>query len=634
MLVAVGDLKQSIYRFRGADVSVFARLIRAFEAGEGRALHLSENHRSAPAVLDLVNEVSDRALQPPLGEAPRDDEIAFAPGDRLVPRRAEGARPACELLVDGGRGERRPSAGCARPGARGADPPGSSRGRPGSRCGSAGRRAGRSGRAPRGSATWRSSSSASPSSAPTSGRCARPASRSGWRAAAASTRPRRSATPGELLASLADPEDAVAWAALLRSPACAVSDGSPARSWPRVGLSRLHRLSPGALDAELAGAERRDGRRGADPLVARQVGAVPREPLALSSSKGERAGAPDERARLARPGRLPRPAGAAGTGWPCPSCSPARSRRSTSTPPSWPARGRAAGRQPGEGAGAGRPIRRGRRRHAGRAGRPPARHGGPAAARAGGRAGGRPTRWRSSPSTRPRGWSGRWSSCRTWAAAAPARPGQLLVDGAGRLCTALLDPAREELVDDRLAGARHARPRSGPARPSRGGCSTWPSPAHATTWCSPARPATARAGGRVEAALAEAPALARRDPAGGGAGGAGADGGARRPRSPPAAAPAAPPRPRAAPGGAAGGDRAGGATPAARAATCWGGCSASPSRGARPPARRRSRPAPPPAARWPTPCSPRPTWPPRRWSGARSSPRSRPGAATTRRAPG
>ena len=104
VLVAVGDLKQSIYRFRGADVTVFARLIRRFGAGEGRVLHLSDNHRSAPGVVDLVNEVSARCMRPPADVPPRDDELAFGDEDRLIPRRPEGARPACELLVDDGEG--------------------------------------------------------------------------------------------------------------------------------------------------------------------------------------------------------------------------------------------------------------------------------------------------------------------------------------------------------------------------------------------------------------------------------------------------------------------------------------------------------------------------------------------------
>ena len=73
-------------------------------AGEGRVLHLSDNHRSAPAVVDLVNEVFARCMRPPDGAPPRDDEIRFSGEDRLVPRRPEGARPACELLEDGGEG--------------------------------------------------------------------------------------------------------------------------------------------------------------------------------------------------------------------------------------------------------------------------------------------------------------------------------------------------------------------------------------------------------------------------------------------------------------------------------------------------------------------------------------------------
>ncbi|HET7825155.1 MAG TPA: UvrD-helicase domain-containing protein, partial [Anaeromyxobacter sp.] len=107
ILVAVGDLKQSIYRFRGADVSVFARLVRGMAAtsaggaaGAGRVLHLSRNHRSAPAVLDLVNEVSARCFRPSDGGPPRDDELSFGPDDRLVATRAEAPRPTCELLVD------------------------------------------------------------------------------------------------------------------------------------------------------------------------------------------------------------------------------------------------------------------------------------------------------------------------------------------------------------------------------------------------------------------------------------------------------------------------------------------------------------------------------------------------------
>src|SRR5262249_38422943 len=52
-LFAVGDMKQSIYRFRGADVEQFQRL-RHHMPHEGR-LGLTVNFRSQPAVLDFVN---------------------------------------------------------------------------------------------------------------------------------------------------------------------------------------------------------------------------------------------------------------------------------------------------------------------------------------------------------------------------------------------------------------------------------------------------------------------------------------------------------------------------------------------------------------------------------------------------
>jgi ATP-dependent helicase/nuclease subunit A len=55
-LVVVGDAKQSIYRFRRADVDLFRRLSRqASERAGHRVLHLTQNFRSRPAILRFVN---------------------------------------------------------------------------------------------------------------------------------------------------------------------------------------------------------------------------------------------------------------------------------------------------------------------------------------------------------------------------------------------------------------------------------------------------------------------------------------------------------------------------------------------------------------------------------------------------
>ena len=52
-LIVVGDPKQSIYRFRGADV--FAYLDAKTQVPAGHALHLTANYRSDPALVDAVN---------------------------------------------------------------------------------------------------------------------------------------------------------------------------------------------------------------------------------------------------------------------------------------------------------------------------------------------------------------------------------------------------------------------------------------------------------------------------------------------------------------------------------------------------------------------------------------------------
>ena len=68
-LVVVGDAKQSIYRFRRAEVRLFRDLVR--KAPEGAVVHLVQNFRSRPAILRFVNRVfaeliqaSDEADQP------------------------------------------------------------------------------------------------------------------------------------------------------------------------------------------------------------------------------------------------------------------------------------------------------------------------------------------------------------------------------------------------------------------------------------------------------------------------------------------------------------------------------------------------------------------------------------------
>ena len=94
-LFLVGDAKQSIYRFRGADPGVFARLRGELPAA-GR-LPLTKNFRSRPEILRFVNALFDPAmpdyepLEPPPG-APLD-----SPGGPHV----EFLLPAVPLTGDG-----------------------------------------------------------------------------------------------------------------------------------------------------------------------------------------------------------------------------------------------------------------------------------------------------------------------------------------------------------------------------------------------------------------------------------------------------------------------------------------------------------------------------------------------------
>lgn len=63
-LFLVGDPKQSIYRFRRADIEAYHGA-REMMARQGEVLSLSLNFRSRPAVVDWINSLFSRLIQPP-----------------------------------------------------------------------------------------------------------------------------------------------------------------------------------------------------------------------------------------------------------------------------------------------------------------------------------------------------------------------------------------------------------------------------------------------------------------------------------------------------------------------------------------------------------------------------------------
>ncbi|GJQ27235.1 MAG: ATP-dependent helicase/nuclease subunit A [Phycisphaerae bacterium] len=82
-LFCVGDVKQSIYRFRLAEPRLFLRRAEAYGSGvddRGRRIDLVENFRSRPAVLEAVNAVFEKIMAQDLGEIDYDDRARLKPG--------------------------------------------------------------------------------------------------------------------------------------------------------------------------------------------------------------------------------------------------------------------------------------------------------------------------------------------------------------------------------------------------------------------------------------------------------------------------------------------------------------------------------------------------------------------------
>lgn len=88
-LLLVGDPKQSIYGFRGADVSVWNEVRRRLQE-TGTALALTENFRTQPGVVDFINSASAAAIETAGAELePLDPDLCIPYSPLTAFRRAE-----------------------------------------------------------------------------------------------------------------------------------------------------------------------------------------------------------------------------------------------------------------------------------------------------------------------------------------------------------------------------------------------------------------------------------------------------------------------------------------------------------------------------------------------------------------
>ncbi len=98
-LMLVGDPKQSIFRFRRSDVTLWTRVHRDFTAGQGVVHTLTENYRSRQPILAFVDAVIGAELSAPLDpEGIRSDfEVDYEPLDACDENST--AEPSVEILA-------------------------------------------------------------------------------------------------------------------------------------------------------------------------------------------------------------------------------------------------------------------------------------------------------------------------------------------------------------------------------------------------------------------------------------------------------------------------------------------------------------------------------------------------------
>lgn len=95
-LFVVGDVKQSIYRFRLAEPTVFTNRLSRFRepSADGLAIFLQSNFRSRPEILEAVNVLFRQLMREGCGDIVYDDQAELRPGRDAHPN---GAHQPVEL---------------------------------------------------------------------------------------------------------------------------------------------------------------------------------------------------------------------------------------------------------------------------------------------------------------------------------------------------------------------------------------------------------------------------------------------------------------------------------------------------------------------------------------------------------
>ncbi len=103
VLLVVGDPKQSIYRFRGADVDTYLAASEEVIAAGGARVRLGDNYRATPALVAATNRFFDQDAPDPIftGDVTYAPVACGRPDRALVDGDGKPVSPLCALRFDG-----------------------------------------------------------------------------------------------------------------------------------------------------------------------------------------------------------------------------------------------------------------------------------------------------------------------------------------------------------------------------------------------------------------------------------------------------------------------------------------------------------------------------------------------------